>query len=126
MSYIFVCVFYCIFVCLDYNIIMVDDFLLVFLIFEEVELCFNVFDKDFNGDILMEEFEMVCNEIYLEKKVIVVFLKDLDFVIKKLDEVFMFFVVVIVIIVFISIIFNLVVVVFILMGMVILGLLWFF
>ncbi|KAK0383627.1 hypothetical protein NLU13_9538 [Sarocladium strictum] len=70
---------------------------------EEMEAAFNVFDKDLNGDISMEEFEMVCNEIHLEKKAIAASLKDLDSVIQKLDGVFLFIIVVISIIVFISI-----------------------
>lgn len=70
---------------------------------DEMDAAFNVFDKDLNGDISMEEFEMVCNEIHLEKKAIAASLKDLDSVIQKLDGVFLFIIVVISIIVFISI-----------------------
>lgn len=71
---------------------------------EEADAAFNVFDKDLNGDISMDEFEAVTTEIGMEKKAIAASLKDLDSVIKKLDKVFLFIIVVITIIVFISII----------------------
>ncbi|TPX13468.1 uncharacterized protein E0L32_006198 [Thyridium curvatum] len=71
---------------------------------DDAEACFGVFDKDMNGDISMEEFELVCNEIHLEKKAINASLKDLDSVIRKLDKVFLFIIVVIAAIVFVSII----------------------
>lgn len=70
---------------------------------EEAEAAFMMFDKDMNGDISIDEFEAVCNEIHLEKKAIAASLKDLDSVIKKLDKVFVFIIIVITIIVFISI-----------------------
>ncbi len=65
-----------------------------------------MFDKDLNGDVSMEELELVCNEIHLEKKAIAASLKDLDSVINRLDTVFMFIIFVIVVIVFVSIISN--------------------
>ncbi len=65
-----------------------------------------MFDKDLNGDVTMEELELVCNEIHLEKKAIAASLKDLDSVIEKLDRVFVFIIFVIVVIVFVSIISN--------------------
>jgi small-conductance mechanosensitive channel len=71
---------------------------------EEADAAFNVFDKDLNGDISMDEFEAVTTEIGMEKKAIAASLKDLDSVIQKLDKVFLFIIVVITIIVFISII----------------------
>ncbi|KEY63980.1 hypothetical protein S7711_08705 [Stachybotrys chartarum IBT 7711] len=71
---------------------------------EEAMAAFSVFDKDLNGDISLDEFEAVCNEISLEKKAIAASLKDLDSVIKRLDHVFFFIICVISIIVFISII----------------------
>ncbi len=71
---------------------------------DEADACFAAFDKDLNGDVSMEELEMVCNEIHLEKKAIAASLKDLDSVIRKLDRVFVFIVVVIAAIVFVSII----------------------
>ncbi|RGP76209.1 mechanosensitive ion channel family [Fusarium sporotrichioides] len=70
---------------------------------EEAEAAFMMFDKDMNGDISIDEFEAVCNEIHLEKKAIAASLKDLDSVIKKLDKVFVFIIIIITIIVFISI-----------------------
>ncbi|CAP73516.1 uncharacterized protein PODANS_2_8870 [Podospora anserina S mat+] len=123
-SYTLARVFYRTFVRPDHNTITVDDLLPAFPTPEEAELCFNVFDKDLNGDISMEELEMVCNEIHLEKKAIAASLKDLDSVIKKLDEVFMFLVAVIVIIVFISIISNSAAAALTSTGTVILGLSW--
>jgi small-conductance mechanosensitive channel len=71
---------------------------------ERAEVAFIMFDKDLNGDISMEEFEIVCNEVQLEKKAIAASLKDLDSVVQKLDKVFLFVIVVIAIVVFVSII----------------------
>ena len=71
---------------------------------EEAEAAFSMFDKDMNGDISMEELEAVCVEIGRERKSITASLKDLDSVVSKLDDVFMFIVAVITILVFISLI----------------------
>ncbi|EME49066.1 hypothetical protein DOTSEDRAFT_67942 [Dothistroma septosporum NZE10] len=71
---------------------------------DEADAAFTMFDKDMNGDISMEELEAVCVEIGRERKSITASLKDLDSVVAKLDDVFMFIVAVIVILVFISLI----------------------
>jgi len=71
---------------------------------EEADAAFSMFDKDMNGDISMEELEAVCVEIGRERKSITASLKDLDSVVGKLDDVFMFIVIIITIIVFISLI----------------------
>lgn len=71
---------------------------------DEANAAFTMFDKDMNGDISMEELEAVCVEIGRERKSITASLKDLDSVVGKLDDVFMFIVVIIVILVFISLI----------------------
>lgn len=71
---------------------------------EEAEAAFAMFDKDMNGDISMEELEAVCVEIGRERKSITASLKDLDSVVSKLDDVFLFIVFVLTIIVFISLI----------------------
>lgn len=71
---------------------------------DEANAAFSMFDKDMNGDISMEELEAVCVEIGRERKSITASLKDLDSVVGKLDDVFMFLVVVITILVFISLI----------------------
>ncbi|KAK5275533.1 hypothetical protein LTR16_012384, partial [Cryomyces antarcticus] len=57
---------------------------------DEAEAAFSMFDKDMNGDISMEELEAVCVEIGRERKAITASLKDLDSVVGKLDDVFMF------------------------------------
>ncbi|KAK5662960.1 hypothetical protein OQA88_6372 [Cercophora sp. LCS_1] len=123
-SYTLARVFYRTFVQPGRSTIILDDFQAAFPIPEEADGCFGIFDKDLNGDISMEELEMVCNEIHLEKKAIAASLKDLDSVIEKLDEVFMFIIVVIVIIVFISIISNSAAAALTSTGTVILGLSW--
>ncbi|KAK4104006.1 hypothetical protein N658DRAFT_239028 [Parathielavia hyrcaniae] len=123
-SYSLARVFYRTFVQPDKSTITVEDLHQAFPAQDEAEACFAVFDKDLNGDITMEELEMVCNEIHLEKKAIAASLKDLDSVIKKLDEVFMFLIVVIVIIVFISIISGSAAAALTSTGTVILGLSW--
>jgi small-conductance mechanosensitive channel len=71
---------------------------------DEATAAFSMFDKDMNGDISMEELEAVCVEIGRERKSITASLKDLDSVVGKLDDVFMFIVVIITILVLISLI----------------------
>ncbi|ROW01841.1 hypothetical protein VMCG_05645 [Cytospora schulzeri] len=88
----------------DEETIILDDLKQAFASAEDAETCFGVFDKDLNGDISMEELELVCNEVHLEKKAIAASLKDLDSVVKKLDAVFLFIIAIIAIIVFVSII----------------------
>ncbi|KAL6902576.1 Mechanosensitive ion channel domain-containing protein [Trichoderma evansii] len=80
-----------------------EDLQAAFETVEEAEAAFGMFDKDLNGDISMDEFETVCNEIQLEKKAIAASLKDLDSVIQKLDKVFLVIIVIIAVIVFIAI-----------------------
>ncbi|KAF6825136.1 mechanosensitive ion channel family [Colletotrichum musicola] len=87
----------------DSDTIYLEDMQVAFKTQEEAEHAFGIFDKDLNGDISMEEMEGTCNEIHLERKAIAASLKDLDSVIKKLDKVFLFMIVIIAIIVFISI-----------------------
>jgi small-conductance mechanosensitive channel len=71
---------------------------------DEAAAAFTMFDKDLNGDISMEELEAVCVEIGRERKAITASLKDLDSVVSKLDDIFMFIVAIITILVFVSII----------------------
>jgi small-conductance mechanosensitive channel len=71
---------------------------------DEADAAFTMFDKDMNGDISMEELEAVCVEIGRERKAITASLKDLDSVVSKLDNVFVFIVIVITILVFVSLI----------------------
>lgn len=84
--------------------ITLEDLKEAFASAEDAEACFGIFDKDLNGDISMEELELVCNEVHLERKGIAASLKDLDSVIKKLDQVFLCIIFVIAAIVFVSII----------------------
>ncbi|KAJ4355302.1 hypothetical protein N0V95_003057 [Ascochyta clinopodiicola] len=81
-----------------------DDLKNAFESDEEADAAFSMFDKDMNGDISMEELEAVCVEIGRERKSITASLKDLDSVVGKLDDVFVFIVFIITIIVFISLI----------------------
>jgi small-conductance mechanosensitive channel len=71
---------------------------------DEADAAFTMFDKDLNGDISMEELEAVCVEIGRERKAITASLKDLDSVVSKLDDVFLFAVAVITLLVFVSLI----------------------
>ena len=124
-SYTLARVFYRTFVQPDKSTITADDLTPAFPAQDDdADACFSVFDRDLNGDISMEELEMVCNEIHLEKKAIAASLKDLDSVITKLDEVFMFLIAVLVIVVFISIISNSAAAALTSTGTVILGLSW--
>lgn len=84
--------------------VLLEDMQAVFPDADEAEEAFGIFDRDLNGDISMDEFEGVCNEIHLERKAIAASMKDLDSVIEKLDNVFVFVIIVIAIIVLISII----------------------
>lgn len=88
----------------DEETIILEDLKAAFATTEDAEAAFGVFDKDLNGDISMEELELVCNEVHLEKKAIAASLKDLDSVVKKLDAVFLVIIAIIAIIVFVSII----------------------
>lgn len=81
-----------------------DDLQNAFSNQDEADAAFGMFDKDMNGDISMEELEAVCVEIGRERKSITASLKDLDSVVAKLDDVFMFIVFVITVLVFISLI----------------------
>ncbi|KAF2716398.1 hypothetical protein K431DRAFT_307814 [Polychaeton citri CBS 116435] len=81
-----------------------DDLRAAFENDDEADAAFSMFDKDMNGDISMEELEAVCVEIGRERKSITASLKDLDSVVAKLDDVFMFVVFVITVLVFISLI----------------------
>ncbi|KAI9761961.1 MAG: Cell cycle checkpoint protein rad17 [Chaenotheca gracillima] len=71
---------------------------------EEAEAAFQMFDKDMNGDISMEELEAVCVDIGRERKSITASLKDLDSVVSKLDDVFFFFVCIITLLIFLTLI----------------------
>jgi len=88
----------------DTETVYSDDLKNAFGTDEEAEAAFSMFDKDMNGDISMEELEAVCVEIGRERKSITASLKDLDSVVSKLDDVFLFIVTIITILVFISLI----------------------
>lgn len=81
-----------------------DDLRLAFDNDDEASAAFAMFDRDLNGDISMDELEAVCVEIGRERKAITASLKDLDSVVSKLDDVFLFVVFVITILVFVSLI----------------------
>ncbi|KUJ11313.1 uncharacterized protein LY89DRAFT_689191 [Mollisia scopiformis] len=89
---------------LDSETVLSDDLRPAFDNDDEATAAFTMFDKDLNGDISMEELESVCVEIGRERKAITASLKDLDSVVSKLDDVFLFIVVVITILVLISLI----------------------
>lgn len=84
--------------------VVADDLRSAFENDDEADAAFSMFDKDMNGDISMEELEAVCVEIGRERKSITSSLKDLDSVVGKLDDCFMFVVLVIVVLVFLSLI----------------------
>ncbi|KAI9746126.1 MAG: hypothetical protein M1818_000807 [Claussenomyces sp. TS43310] len=88
----------------DSEVVLSDDLRPAFDNNDEADAAFTMFDKDLNGDISMEELEAVCVEIGRERKAITASLKDLDSVVSKLNDVFVFIVVVIAILVFVSII----------------------
>ncbi len=71
---------------------------------EEAEAAFQMFDKDLNGDVSMEELEAVCVEIGRERKSITNALKDMDSVVSKLDKVFFFIVVVVTLLILLTLV----------------------
>src|ERR1700722_19733288 len=88
----------------DSETVLADDLRPAFDNDDEADAAFTMFDKDLNGDISMEELEAVCVEIGRERKAITASLKDLDSVVSKLDDVFLFIVIVITLLVLISLI----------------------
>lgn len=88
----------------DTESVYADDLKHAFESSEEAEAAFSMFDKDMNGDISMEELEAVCVDIGRERKSITASLKDLDSVVAKLDDIFMFIMFIIVVLVFVSLI----------------------
>ena len=92
------------FACEDTESVHQDDLRNAFQNDDEADAAFTMFDKDMNGDITMEEFEAVCVEIGRERKSITASLKDLDSVVSKLDDVFMFIIFAVTVLVFISLI----------------------
>jgi small-conductance mechanosensitive channel len=86
------------------EVVSPDDLRAAFDNDDEADSAFSMFDKDLNGDISMDELEAVCVEIGRERKAITASLKDLDSVVSKLDDVFVFIVLVITTLVFISLI----------------------
>jgi len=69
-----------------WTIFSLDDLLPAFESSEEAEACFSHFDKDLNGDISMEELEMVCNEIHLEKKLLLLHSRTLTLLYESLTK----------------------------------------
>lgn len=88
----------------DSETVFADDLRNAFDNDDEADAAFTMFDKDLNGDISMEELEAVCVEIGRERKAITASLKDLDSVVSKLDDVFLFIVFIITILVLVSLI----------------------
>ena len=88
----------------DSETVLNDDLRPAFDNDDEADAAFTMFDKDLNGDISMDELEAVCVEIGRERKAITASLKDLDSVVSKLDDLFMFFVIIVTVLVFLSLI----------------------
>ena len=88
----------------DTETVYQDDLRPAFESDDEADAAFQMFDKDLNGDISMEELEAVCVEIGRERKSITASLKDLDSVVSKLDNVLVFFVVLITLLILLSLI----------------------
>lgn len=88
----------------DADVLLPEDLNPAFPTPDDAENAFSIFDRDLNGDVSMEELEAFCDEVHREKKAIAASVKDLDSVIRKLDQVFVVVVIIITIIVFISII----------------------
>lgn len=70
----------------------------------EADIIFIMFNKDINSDISIKELKAIYIEVGCERKAIIIFLKDLNSVILKLDNVFLFIIIVIIILVLILLI----------------------
>jgi small-conductance mechanosensitive channel len=81
-----------------------DDLKNAFSSDDEADAAFQMFDRDLNGDISMEELEACCADVGRERKSITASLADLDSVVSKLDNVLFFVVLVITLLVFLSLI----------------------
>lgn len=88
----------------DSDVLRPDDLNPAFPNPEDAENAFSIFDRDLNGDVSMDELEAFCDEVHREKKAIAASVKDLDSVIRKLDQVLVVVVVIITVVVFVSII----------------------
>ncbi|KAH8196373.1 hypothetical protein TruAng_009456 [Truncatella angustata] len=88
----------------DADVLLPEDLNPAFPTPEDAESAFGIFDRDLNGDVSMEELEAFCDEVHREKKAIAASVKDVDSVIRRLDQVFVIVVIIITIIVFISLI----------------------
>ncbi|EPX71933.1 MS ion channel protein 1 [Schizosaccharomyces octosporus yFS286] len=71
---------------------------------EKLNACYNIFDRDLNGDITCEEIELAIVEIGKERKIISASLRDLNVSIGKLDAICMFFVALITLFIFLYLI----------------------
>ena len=69
---------------------------------EEASEAMNLFDKDLNGDVTLEEAEMVVNDISKERKSLARSMRDVDSAIQKLDGVLVVVVFIIAIFTFIA------------------------
>ena len=87
-----------------FDSIVSNDLKVTFESDEEAETVFAMLDKDFNGDLSMEELEAVLLEIGRERKAIISSLKDLDSVVSRLGNVLDIFVLIITLMVFLSLI----------------------
>ena len=88
----------------DTETVFQDDLKHAFSSDDEADAAFQMFDKDLNGDISMEELEACCADVGRERKSITASLADLDSVVSKLDSVLFFIVLVITLLVFLSLI----------------------
>ncbi|ODM14862.1 hypothetical protein SI65_09614 [Aspergillus cristatus] len=87
-----------------FDSIVANDLKATFENDEEAETVFAMLDKDFNGDLSMDELEAVLVEIGRERKAITSSLKDLDSVVSRLGNVLDVFVFIITLMVFLSLI----------------------
>ena len=87
-----------------FDSIVSNDLKVTFENDEEAETVFAMLDKDYNGDLSMEELEAVLVEIGRERKAITSSLKDLDSVVSRLGNVLDIFVFIITLMVFLSLI----------------------
>lgn len=87
-----------------FDSIVANDLKVTFENEEEAETVFAMLDKDFNGDLSMEELEAVLVDIGRERKAITSSLKDLDSVVSRLGNVLDVFVFIITLMVFLSLI----------------------
>ncbi|KAM0747079.1 hypothetical protein T439DRAFT_359919 [Meredithblackwellia eburnea MCA 4105] len=69
--------------------LLLEDISRCFVNREQAEKAFQIFDKDDNGDITLEEIELACLEIHRERLALSNSMRDIDSAVGRLDSILM-------------------------------------